>query len=353
MKLIWAHKAGAAVRKAASAWVARRDAGLSAAEEAEFQAWRKADPRHAEAVARYEKLWTQLDRPRIAGAGPQLNRDLALLQRRKRRRRLRAVGVAAMVMLVCVGGWWGTNWRVRAPAPSAGPIVITVPERRILADGTVVEYPLGSELVVDFSSPRLRRVSLLRGEAHFEVVANATRPFVVSAAGVGIRAVGTAFSVQVGSSAVAVLVTEGRVAVDPRPAATPLPGRLAERPPQSPTLVDAGYKLSVTLETNREPSAPMVESCSAPEVERRLAWRSPRMEFSNARLCDVVAAINRYAAERGGVQFTLQDSTLGATRMSGIFRVDDTSAFIGILERGFGIEGERGGEQRIVLRKAL
>jgi transmembrane sensor len=95
---------------------------------------------------------------------------------------------------------------------------------------------------------------------------------------------------------------------------------------------------------------PQVESISPAEIDQRLTWRNPRIEFSDTPLNEVVAAINRYAAERGGVQFTIQDPSLGSKRLSGIFRVDDTSAFVGILEKGFGIDVERVGERVIVLR---
>ena len=78
----------------ASAWVARRDAGLSAAEEAEWQAWLATDPRHREAYDRYAALWVRLDRPRAAGAGTRLQRDVALAGRARHRARRRAAGAA-------------------------------------------------------------------------------------------------------------------------------------------------------------------------------------------------------------------------------------------------------------------
>jgi transmembrane sensor len=53
------------------------------------------------------------------------------------------------------------------------------------------------------------------GEAHFFVEKDPQRPFVVNAAGIDVRAVGTAFNVRIDPAAVEVLVTEGRVRVDP------------------------------------------------------------------------------------------------------------------------------------------
>jgi transmembrane sensor len=254
-------------------------------------------------------------------------------------------------MLVVFAGWWGGRWSTQALKSPASSIAITQPERRVLADGTVVEYPSGTELAVDFSSPLLRRVTLRKGEAHFEVASNPARPFVVNAAGVDFRAVGTAFSVQVGTAAVEVLVTEGRVAVEDSSTVANSSPAVEEPASSAPALVSAGHRLSVAIAVQPRQVALVPESCSAAEIERRLAWRSPRIEFSDVPLRDVVAAINGFSAERGGAQFTLADPALGGTRMSGIFRVDDAQAFIGILESGFGISAERREGQSIVLRK--
>lgn len=351
MKPARPERSGAAIRQTASDWVARRDAGLSADGANEFHAWCEADPRHAEAVARFERLWAHLDRPRHAGAGAQLHRDLALLERRKRRQQVRVAGVAAAVILVVFSAWWVGRWSTQTLKSPASSIAITQPERRVLVDGTVVEYPRSTELAVDFSSPLLRRVTLRKGQAHFEVASNPARPFVVNAVGVDFRAVGTAFSVQVGTAAVELLVTEGRVAVEAAsPVATASPA--VEEPVSSaPALVSAGHRLSVAIAVQSRQVALVPEPCSAAEIERRLAWRSPRMEFSDVPLRDVVAAINAFVAERGGARFALADPALGATRMSGIFRVGDAQAFIGILESGFGISAERREGQSIVLRK--
>ena len=50
------------------------------------------------------------------------------------------------------------------------------------ADGTVVELKRGADISVEFSK-RLRRVVLLRGEAHFQVAKNKDWPFAVDAGG--------------------------------------------------------------------------------------------------------------------------------------------------------------------------
>jgi transmembrane sensor len=85
-----------------------------------------------------------------------------------------------------------------------------VNERLALPDGSRVELKDGSEVVVQYSASE-RRVKLTGGEAHFTVWKDKTRPFIVNAAGVEVRAVGTAFNVRLEAKSVEVLVTEGRV----------------------------------------------------------------------------------------------------------------------------------------------
>ncbi|MBI4626652.1 MAG: FecR domain-containing protein [Verrucomicrobia bacterium] len=71
--------------------------------------------------------------------------------------------------------------------------------------------------------------SLARGKAHFTVAKNPSRPFVVSAGGGDVQAVGTVFNIRLRSEAIEVFVTEGKVQVDSERG-----DRKAERGPEAP-----------------------------------------------------------------------------------------------------------------------
>ncbi len=58
-----------------------------------------------------------------------------------------------------------------------------------------------------------RQVSLMKGEAFFQVTADASKPFIVNTRMVSIKVVGTAFNVIVGDESVSVSVDEGKVLV--------------------------------------------------------------------------------------------------------------------------------------------
>lgn len=267
--------------------------------------------------------------------------DAKLVRRRRRRRQLRATAGIMLVFAV------GLAWQMRtelvqdAAVPSSSAIV-SVPVQRILPDGSVVELKEGAEIFVDYSSA-FRRVVLRRGEAHFDVAKDPAREFVVQAGRVDVRAVGTAFVVGVGDTAIDVLVTEGRVAVA-RTAGAPAASSTATAP-EVPTLVGAGYRLIVEPGTSRRVPAPV--ALSNAEIDERLTWRIPRLQFAGTSLTEALPMINRHSP----VRLTLADAGLGSVRLSGMLRADNTEALLALLEVDHGIKAERRGENEIVLRK--
>jgi transmembrane sensor len=321
------------IRQTAAQWIARRDAGLTPVEEVEFNHWREANSRHAQALARYENLWTSLDRPCGPVGGREIQRGLATLRRRDRRRR---VATSALALAMMAGlAWWSRPGLVPKAGDPSGVVVVMRPERRVLPDGSVIEHPAQSHVEVDFTSATVRRVKLLRGEAHFQVEKDPHRPFVVVAGGTEVRAVGTAFAVQLGAASVEVVVTEGRVAVQAPAPVTDAPAPVSPAPP---ALVDSGQRL--------------VEAISTGDLEQRLAWRNLRLEFSGSPLGDVISTFNRHAAERGGVRFVLANAELQRVPFSGVIRGDDSEALVRILENAFGLRADRGGEREVILSRS-
>jgi transmembrane sensor len=251
---------------------------------------------------------------------------------------------------VTLGTAWFAGFRLPSqPTSARAATVVVQPESRVLPDGTVVELNRGTDLAVEFAAGDVgsRRVVLVRGEAHFQVAKDPARPFVVVAGGVAVRAVGTAFSVQLGSEAVAVLVTEGRVAV----AVVPAPDAPGEPPasslPAPLAMVDAGQQVSVELTPNPATIAPSVRPVSDTERDVRLAWRAPRVEFTGARLDDVIPIFNRF----GSTRLELADPKLGDLLVSGLLRADNNASLVRLLENEFGLATERRGEVIVVRRR--
>lgn len=324
------------VDAAASDWLLRREAGLSDVERIEFERWMAADPRHRAAVTQADKAWRLLDRPRLAGRGHEMIN--ALGRRATRRRRRRAAGAAlALAAVVVVAFQWNP---LRPPAPNVAAPVVVTPEKRVLPDGGLIEMKPGAELSVDYSG-NLRRVTLRSGEALFHVAENKLRPFVVSAQGVEVRAVGTAFLVSMHTSQVDVIVTQGAVAVE-RPSRDSTGGEAAGE--FKPTVVAAGNRVSVDLDARAAvlPAIPL----SPDEIAARLEWRAPRVTFSDTALADAVAVMNRYSQ----IQLVIDDPVLARLPVNGVFRVDNTGTLVRVLETGFGVQAEHAGNT-IILRR--
>ncbi|WP_414660192.1 FecR family protein [Horticoccus sp. 23ND18S-11] len=333
----------AAVEDAAIGWLTERDDGFTPAREREFTQWLRADPRHAAAVARLEQtlgllgelpdfraeLNTTFDRAApVVPFPPPANP----VPHRRPRRAYAWAGVAAALTLSAFVGWRALS---RSPEIHYTTTVAGY-ERARLDDGSTVELNAATAVRVQFTGAE-RRVQLEAGEAHFAVAPDTTRPFIVNAGGVSVRAVGTAFNVRYATDgAVEVIVTEGKVRVGQ---AGPASSAAASAP-----LVAAGERLVLP---KRAPP-PVVEKVAPSALRAALAWQATLADFADAPLVDVIARFNA----RSRVQLILADPALADRRVGGTFALDEAEAFVRLLERDGEIAGERRGETEIHLRRA-
>lgn len=332
-------RAAGSVAEQASDWISRRERGFSAEEQAAYAAWRAADPSHAAAAADAERSFDLLHKVRRAGQGAELRRELNLqVARRRRRRWIRAAAWAGLAAAMWF--FFLTPERFGAPTASvASGRMQLKPERRTLADGSIVELNAAAEIAVDFQ-PDQRKVRLLRGTAHFAVAKNPARPFIVTAGNVSVRAVGTEFSVQFEPAEVQVLVTEGRVAVA-RPPGAVVP---ATAPPAAPdpAYLTAGQRAVIL--TQAAPASIQVQPAPPQAIQAAQAWRSLRVEFTDMRLREVVDLFNR----RNPLQLLPEGKGIEDLLVSGIFWLDDPEGFSRLIAASAGLKPRREG-QRIVL----
>lgn len=328
---------------AAANWRLRHAAGLTPAAQAEFDAWLAADPQHAAAWREVGATLMALDRIRAAGQAEDLVRELAL--RRRRRWRRRAIAGSVLALAACAVVLVALSPKPAAPAAaeaSAAPVIVRASERR-LEDGTRVVLNTDTAIAVSYSATR-REVRLQQGEALFMVESDPARPFVVVTGQIEVRAVGTAFAVHAGVQAVAVLVTEGRVSVTPaanRPSQLPAAGAAV------PVLVEAGRQLSVSPGLPAWDETVQPERLSATEIDRRLAWREPRMELAGTSLAEAVAVLNR----ENSLQIVIADPNLSRLRLTGVYRLDDATGFVHVLETYFGVTAARNADGNMVIRQ--
>jgi transmembrane sensor len=207
---------------------------------------------------------------------------------------LLAVGVGAYVWVVPEGGRYAT------PIGGVASVAMT--------DGSRVTLNTDTEIRVSLTLTE-RRVDLRRGEAFFEVAKDPKRPFVVSAGGKRVIAVGTQFSVRRDAEDVEVVVTEGKVRVEDAGETVLTPGSIAHAG-------DAGV---------------LVQRKTIPEAQEHLSWRTGVLMFRDETLGEAVAEFNRYNVR----QIVIADPKVADLRIEGNFRATNVDAFVRLLESGF------------------
>jgi transmembrane sensor len=308
----------------AAEWAVRLSRGsLSSDEQAELDAWRQADRRHLGALARSRAAWLDLDRlAALAGKTPQAElqpeRAQAVVGTASRRRFL-AAGLGAFVLVAGAGGWWFASRRGQVYVSDVGEV-----RRVTLADGSSMLLNTATRAVVHFSAAR-REVELVRGEGLFEVAKDVTRPFIVRAAGISVRAVGTVFSVRSVSDGVDVTVTEGVVEV----------AEIRPFGPTTPQRVSADQRALVTPTQGIR-----IQAVSEAQTERRLAWRDGMLAFDGESLSEAVAEINRHNRRR----IMIDDSALGERPVVGIFRASDQEGFARAVAAALNAESTEDGD---------
>lgn len=321
----------------AGAWIWRIDRGLSPDEQDALFEWLAANPANAEALSRARQYWARLGK--LADWRPeysqQPNPDLLAVPRRAALRRwwapLSLAAAAVMALLVYV------TWPLR----ETGTPAVAQENRRLLPDASSVRLNTDSAITVRYS-PTERRIRLSRGEAFFNVMPEAARPFVVEAGGVDVRAVGTAFNVRLGRSTLDVLVANGTVAVA-TPARGPS-GSAARTSPAEVAVLRAQQRLSLPLTPNAAPAT--VAPLTRQELQRSLSWQHGLMTFRDETLAAIVAELNRL----NDTQMILLDDALGSSRFSGTIRSDNVEGFARLLQSSFGAQIEKSSSDEIHLR---
>lgn len=290
------------VTDAALDWFVTLQSGAQDAETlSAFQAWRSSDPRHARAYERLAGIDTMpelrvatMERSAVT-ATPSVNPRTAP----RPRARLPLATLVAASVLFAIGLHLYPELGLRLSADvrtSAG-------ERRqvTLPDGSRMMLNTASAAALDFGGDR-RTVRLLAGEAYFEVVPDAARPFTVTAGHSTVRVTGTAFAVRTGEAEDSIVLEHGRIAV----------GRAGSRDPA----------LELVPGDRVTASALGLSAVVRAEPATLLAWRDGRYIFHEQPFSAVVDNFRRYY---DGIVLLLGHRS-GQERVSGNYRLDDPVA---------------------------
>lgn len=277
------------VDEQAALWVARlQSSDVTPAERAACADWCAANPAHQQAYTEFRELWGRMAAipapPPRARPGPG------------------HAACAGAAMLLCVGlvlagpRLW-LELRADAIAPTGQILHLTLP------DGSLLDLDSGSAVALDFDQGR-RNVRVLRGAVFAEVRPDPAHPFTVTAGPISARALGTRY----GTSAKAVIVTEGRVET---------------RTPQGAVTLGAGESAALGPDGLHK----------APADPDALAWRQGQMVVSGQPLAEVVRALARY--HKGRV--LLLNGAAAGRPVSGVFDVTDADHALDLLAGSLGL----------------
>ena len=320
----------------AAAWRARL-ADEPGCKSQELSSWLAQDPRNRAAWEAVQAPWDVLGQHAATPGVIELRRAaLAHAHHAVRSnlwpRRFRRPAIAAAAACLVAAGSFLLWHESRPDAFQTG-----FGERRIvtLADGSQITLDSRSEVTVRYTADA-RRLTLVRGQARFDVAHDVTRPFTVTAEDHKVVATGTAFDVDLLGPKLLVTLLTGHVVVLPQsaptvpwiPRAAPVgAGSATPAGAESAALSAAGDAMeSIYLDPGEQL---VMSSGSSPQVshvdiERVTAWERGEIVFDNEPLASVIQRMNRY----GPRHIIVGDDRAGNLRISGLFHEGDVDGFV-------------------------
>lgn len=287
--------------QAAADWHTRLEGASPDGDWDGFTAWLESDPRNRVAFDAVDGAASE------AVELLSLNRELVVAATPARRMSSRAflgiAGLAAAVLVAIVARpdlFSAQEWdTISTPAGERLDVQ--------LADGSSVHLNTNTEISVSLTG-RSREVRLARGEALFEVLSDAARPFKVTVGDRDVRVVGTTFNVLRHDGRITVTVEQGKVEVRAQ-----------------------GHRGNVRLGAGDQYAAR--EGVAAYQVAKidpstAAAWRSGRAVYTNAPLSEVASDLSRYY----GRPIVVGDAETGALKFSGILKIEDQMTTLRRLE---------------------
>lgn len=268
----------------AADWLLRIEAAPDdPAVRAGLRAWVDADPTHADAFHRIERMW------HIAGG--LAARGIHTRKRPVYRRPGFVGAVTALAACLVLALFPTFNLHLRADHMTSTGEVRAV----TLADGSIVTLGAGSAIAVNYEQDN-RRVELLRGQAFFDVFSMPSRPFSVDAAGVRATVTGTKFAVRSGVDDVEVALAEGGVNVQ----------RIDNQ--EASLRLAPGDRAVVAHD-----GAPV--TAASVSVDEIAAWRAGRLIVRDETLAEVIDTLDRYYPG----MIVITDAALARKRITGNF----------------------------------
>ena len=267
-----------------------------------------------------------------------------------------ALPTIALIMTISLSFWLFDQ----QSGPTNNVYVTTIGNHstHTLQDGSVLWLNSNSQVEVNYTNAK-RIITLVKGEAHFNVEHDANRPFEVYAGRRIVKAIGTAFSVYRSNDKLEVMVSQGRVelaivepAMEQHEEASSFKVINQDKTKTSTNLKAYG-KMTVIASLQKGQSVslsstantlhtPVVEHAVG-ELARKLSWLEGTLVFAGESLDEVVAEVSRHTS----VVIEVADPNLRKLRIGGQFKAGETEALFDVLESGFGVKITRISKNRV------
>jgi transmembrane sensor len=281
----------------AAQWMAGlRGGGLTQRDRQRFGGWLEAHPDNAIAFDEMSRLWERLAVVK--------HLPLPIPQDRSGWPRWALAPLALAACLVLA-----VTLSIVFTRPESHVTQVGEQQQVVLEDGSLLTLNTDTHVDVRFTDER-RWLSLYRGEAYFEVVANPARPFVVITPHGRVAAVGTAFGVRLLDDRSRVIVGDGQVAV-----------LLANVPPGELVPLEADDEVEFDSDT--------LINARTVDVAAATAWREDRLVYDGVTLGHMIKDLNRYMPRK----MVISDPDLAGIRVSAVLRIEEQQATLNALAR--------------------
>jgi transmembrane sensor len=276
---------------------------------ADFEAWRNSDPAHWKTFAEVAGAWDLPEMDLVAAdlaartGHSGTSRDANVIEYRRPKRSLwtSAAMAAAAVILLAVGirqyPVLMLQWRADYQTATGALEEITLP------DGSRMTLNTASAVALDFEGAK-RSVTLLQGEAYFDVVPDPSRPFTVASAFAEVEVKGTAFSVRTETTLDSVILERGHIDV----------AHLPDRTDRAS--LEAGDSITA--------SAIALSEVRKTGSAASLAWLKGMAVFEDRPFGQVLKEVGRYY----GHSIVVANGNLDQIRVNGNYRLDNPERVI-------------------------
>jgi transmembrane sensor len=344
------------VQEQANLWITRLDKGLSSVEKQQLVAWINQDKAHYSSLHRMSSLWgdisTQHELNGLFGAKQEKKPASDYLMKGCLAASIFSVAILSVNLASDISHLWqGPKASISQQLTYQKFSTQFGQQKEItLTDGSTIKLNTNTIIEVAYSSLQ-RKITLIRGEAKFDVAKDSNRPFTVISGENAFTALGTIYNVQRDNSRnMELLVKEGRVLVSKaNTSRTVLLDTIKSSQSRTLTasekvhdIVTAGEKLAIIDE-----SQSTKQTLSIAAMEKELAWQQGMLIFDGESLSQVLSEVQRY----NSVKFMPIDKNIADLKISGYFKSNDINGLLKSLSYNFAINYQKINNNTFVLSR--